>query len=478
MKHQPQLSGIATALAKQGRHGDDTLIHVSRKELAALERMGDGLGVHLTKNPQTGLPEAFNWMGTLGGIAGGIIGGVLTAGNPMGVAAGAALGSGAGTAAGGGSTKQALTAGVISGITGFATAGVGNALADVGTQATTEALANSGTQALGQTGGQTLGQTGGQTLAEGSSQGVGTVVGDTFVQNGTQALTQTPLQQFTQTGTQAIAEGSTPAAGTMVGDKFVQYPSSMSYGDKLSAGWDKITSSPKAFGDFASANMKGIATTGIGALGVGALNPTESTIDTGATTSDNGSRYKGEMYQDPATGQWRSRAVRTAAEGGPMFSDYDAADAEADGGYSPGGVASLNTGGDAKAAPASFDLQGDLPEYMVEGARLGPSRFRREDYAMGGGIGNLGSFSDGGRLLKGPGDGISDNIPATIENKRPARLADGEFVIPARAVSELGNGSTEAGSKQLYKMLDRIAAKRKNGKGLAYQANPQKLMPA
>lgn len=77
-----------------------------------------------------------------------------------------------------------------------------------------------------------------------------------------------------------------------------------------------------------------------------------------------------------------------------------------------------------------------------------------------GGMGNLGGYSDGGRLLRGPGDGVSDSIPATIGKRQPARLADGEFVVPARIVSELGNGSTEAGAKQLYAMLARIQAGR------------------
>ena len=54
--------------------------------------------------------------------------------------------------------------------------------------------------------------------------------------------------------------------------------------------------------------------------------------------------------------------------------------------------------------------------------------------------GGLGGYSDGGRMLKGPGDGMSDSIPATIGEKRPARLADGEFVVPADVVSHLGNG--------------------------------------
>lgn len=96
---------------------------------------------------------------------------------------------------------------------------------------------------------------------------------------------------------------------------------------------------------------------------------------------------------------------------------------------------------------------------------------------------NLGSYSAGGRgrLLRGPGDGVSDSIPAVIGNKQPARLADGEFVIPARIVSELGNGSTEAGAKQLYAMMDRIQKARSKTTGkkqVAKNTKAHKLMPA
>ena len=94
---------------------------------------------------------------------------------------------------------------------------------------------------------------------------------------------------------------------------------------------------------------------------------------------------------------------------------------------------------------------------------------------------NLGGYSDGGRLLRGPGDGVSDSIPATIGDKQPARLADGEFVVPARIVSELGNGSTEAGARKLYAMMDRVQAARKNsiGKGkVAKNSRADKYLPA
>lgn len=100
-------------------------------------------------------------------------------------------------------------------------------------------------------------------------------------------------------------------------------------------------------------------------------------------------------------------------------------------------------------------------------------------YAKGGS--HLGDYSDGGRLLRGPGDGVSDSIPAMIGKKQPARLADGEFVVPARIVSELGNGSTEAGARKLYAMMDRVQKARGKtvGKGkVAKNSRSEKYLPA
>lgn len=119
-----------------------------------------------------------------------------------------------------------------------------------------------------------------------------------------------------------------------------------------------------------------------------------------------------------------------------------------------------------------YDVTGK--ELAADGGMMG--------YAMGGGLGSLGSYSDGGRLLKGPGDGVSDSIPATIGEKRqPARLADGEFVIPARIVSELGNGSTDAGAKKLYAMIDRVQKARGKTTGknkVAANSRADKYLPA
>jgi hypothetical protein len=98
-----------------------------------------------------------------------------------------------------------------------------------------------------------------------------------------------------------------------------------------------------------------------------------------------------------------------------------------------------------------------------------------------GGISSLGTYSDGGQLLRGPGDGVSDDIPAQIGARQPARLADGEFVVPARVVSELGNGSTDAGAKRLYAMMDRVQNNRRKsvGKGkVAVDSKAYKHLPA
>jgi hypothetical protein len=104
-----------------------------------------------------------------------------------------------------------------------------------------------------------------------------------------------------------------------------------------------------------------------------------------------------------------------------------------------------------------------------------------EEAATGGlmaGHSSLGGYSDGGRLLKGPGDGMSDSIPAQIGHKQPARLADGEFVVPADVVSHLGNGSTDAGAKKLYGMMDKIRSARTGKKKQAPEVKTEKYLPA
>ena len=92
-------------------------------------------------------------------------------------------------------------------------------------------------------------------------------------------------------------------------------------------------------------------------------------------------------------------------------------------------------------------------------------KFKKEQMAKGG-------------YLDGQGDGMSDSIPATIGGKQPARLADGEFVIPADVVSHLGNGSSKAGSKRLYAMLDKVRQARTGNKKQGKEIKAEKYLPA
>jgi hypothetical protein len=104
-------------------------------------------------------------------------------------------------------------------------------------------------------------------------------------------------------------------------------------------------------------------------------------------------------------------------------------------------------------------------------------RLKEGKSMAGGGISSLGGYSDGGRMLKGPGDGMSDSIPGVIAGKQPARLADGEFVVPADVVSHLGNGSTDAGAKQLYAMMDKVRKARTGKKKQAPAVKANRYMP-
>lgn len=118
---------------------------------------------------------------------------------------------------------------------------------------------------------------------------------------------------------------------------------------------------------------------------------------------------------------------------------------------------------------------------IAPSADAGVDAYTGEARFADGGMSHLGGYSDGGRLLEGPGDGVSDSIPASIGGRQPARLADGEFVVPARIVSEIGNGSTKAGARKLYAMMDRVQKARRKTVGknqVARNTKADKLLPA
>ena len=118
------------------------------------------------------------------------------------------------------------------------------------------------------------------------------------------------------------------------------------------------------------------------------------------------------------------------------------------------------------ASPVAGATGGSVSDILVgyDGGQVG--------YNQGGDV-----YMAAGRYLNGDGDGMSDSIPATINNKQPARLADGEFVVPADVVSDLGNGSSNAGAKKLYDMMKRIRQARHGTKKQPPKVKADKAMP-
>lgn len=202
----------------------------------------------------------------------------------------------------------------------------------------------------------------------------------------------------------------------------------------------------------------------------------------GATTMGFDNPFYSNLASTAPTAQTAGQ-VATQTAGSPMFPRI-AEMAKSDYFYPGLGVFASFVGDRPRSnIPGAEDYSGALSRFNYD-----PDRYRPFRAASGGlmdtaparrmAAGGLGSYSDGGQMLKGPGDGMSDDIPASIGDTQPARLADGEFVIPADVVSGLGNGSTEAGARELYAMMDRVREARTGRERQAPEIDPTEMMPA
>lgn len=246
--------------------------------------------------------------------------------------------------------------------------------------------------------------------------------------------------------------------------------------DKLSAqgeGINKLFTEPGAIGKFAGNNKLALAGLGIG--GIGMMTSDQQRLKPATAHGDYYS-YPGFTQGYDPTGGASGQQYFNYDYGTPTVTHY------ADGGSVGSEVnnvmypqSQLPTGavgqyGNRSAVP--------VPREVVGAQDVVVNPFTGAEGMAAGGIATLGGYSDGGRLTQGPGDGVSDSIPASIGGKQPARLADGEFVIPARIVSEIGNGSTKAGAKKLYAMMDRIQKARRKTKDIAANTRADRFMPA
>ena len=538
---------IAKGLASLGRNGDSMLMHVSPAEVAGIKAIGDMTGRKLTTNPDTGMPEAFDFgdffsslLPTLVGVAlapetfGGSLG--ITAGSTAAKVAPIVGGMATGAAVAGAKGEDVLTGGLMGGLGGYGGGNLGSSLGKLGA------------------GG---GYAAGQTIPTG--QAITTAAGK-------EALNVAPNAFFgtAETMPKALTNIASTAPSAMA-------PTTAAQGlSNLTSGIGKLTDQGgyQAFKDVGgSASQIGLP---VGMAALSAMQP--EPID--LTSEEEKRKAEENKYRDPITGKLNlaqaSPGLRLMATGGTVNSnqstvatgglqdlyganDNTAATTLSQDGY---GIGRLNTlaseGSRAKAAdtfyaeggPIAFADGGTTPapgsdmpvipesqlRYMrgptrsYSGARMGPSYSSgtggnlMSDYLstwqrsfpgfaapalnnprsyFGGPGSRVGgvrfleggpiAFSHGGIFeleaakggyLNGAGDGMSDSIPGTIEGKQPARLADGEFVIPADVVSHLGNGSSKAGAKQLYAMMHKVRKARTGNPKQGKEINPNQYMPA
>lgn len=364
------LHDAAQHLAAQGRGPDNTLVHMSKDEVAGLQAIAMMKGGSLTVNPETGMAEA----GFLDDIMPTLVG----------------------------------AAGMYFGIDPMTTAAI--------------------------MGGGTAMQTG--DLGKGLMAGLGAYGGGNMMQS-------------------ALGSGTASLAGTM------------SEGAQLAAGAGDATAGMNAVTNadkLAAFNPSVAGLGGAKTIGMAAAPAIMGMLQPQAGSSAPGTPQMIRPYTFAANKQTPENMVGAAYQPGQDTSEREW--------FQPSYTA-------LQPYRAAQGGLADLTK-IVTGEDVMPAERREEKMAAGGGISTLGGYAAGGnpRLLKGPGDGMSDNIPAVIGTKQPARLADGEFVVPADVVSHLGNGSTDAGAKQLYKMMDRIRQKRTGKKKQAPRVNPARAMPA
>ena len=405
------MKNVANGLARYGRNGDNNLVHVSDKELAGIEQL---TGRRFTTNPNTGLPEAFNFASLLP-IAAGVAGTAL--GGPLGGAAAAGLTGAALGAAQGDSTERALTKGLIAGATTYAGgqlfSGVGEAAGQTATAAT-QGAAQGGAETAAQaasalnpmasnaayTGAESVGQAAGYQGALGPATGI---------------------------------EGKLAAAGE----------SGLQFGDRLS----NIASDPG---------------TAISQIGSNIMaKPIPAAIAAGgayATATDAFAPVKmpGETPYDPS--KYPERFPSQPRKWNAPSSDYRPGTSPEYRYFAKGGLADLRQGDQETTAnlmnEAKAALLGEHPKPQEAIARFRSAM--GDDAFMA-----LKDRITGGRI-RGAGGGLDDLVPGSIEGRQKVRLADGEFILPSDVVSAIGDGSTDAGARRLHEMMDGIR-KQKTG---------------
>ena len=81
-------------------------------------------------------------------------------------------------------------------------------------------------------------------------------------------------------------------------------------------------------------------------------------------------------------------------------------------------------------------------------------------------------------MIRGNGSGMDDKVPGMIGDQQPVAVSPGEFIVPADVVSGLGDGSSDAGAKELDQMMERVRMARGGTTKQAPSIDANRVMPA
>ena len=429
-------------LAALGRNGDDTLLHVNKKELDGLQQL---LGP-VTVNPDTGLPEAFNWTDILTsvgvGVLGAMTGGAAAAALPIGALGGAAVGAGTGALVGGGiSAAQgrgfgpgALGGAISGGLGGFggtgmpggaapasaapasaATASAAPASAATASAAPASAAAapstwDTFTSGFGKQGSALLTKEGAESLIK--PVGMGALLGTTG---------ENIVEQADTTATQLRQE---KLAKQRAAEEEAQYFSDLGF--PLNSLSEIDPNDPAAqrnyYMDIITPPQSKAAGGPITARREIASVPIQTTFPVKYVSEFNNTDLQQALPK--AIDEFQAGAL-------PAMQELSA-------GFASGGYANVQP-----IDPQNFHPQSQIPKAQPYAAAAPIRHEVVQGYEKGG-------------FLDGPGDGMSDDIPANIDGKEEVRLADGEFVIPPEIVRMIGNGDPEEGARLLDQLLPMV----------------------
>jgi hypothetical protein len=500
-------AGMASLTQSRGRGDDSILVHMTPGEVHGLQSLAMAHGGSLTINPETGLYEA----GFLKKLLPTLLGAGLSFIPGVGPLAAAGI-VGAGQAARTGD----LGKGLLAGIGAYGGAGLGSALSGVGTAAAGAATSEAIPAALTK-----------EAVSAGAKQAVAQGVTGAGLSSGLNALRAAPLASLKALGSQLGATGVASLGGTAASLATPEYkpPEEEDPTFYISGGYTPeegfrpgyYTNEYPGFPKMASGGSTSRESNSAAAYKAAAvadtkpkkLNPLQQMLQQikekdaakqvrytpGGYSTERGFA-PGEFVKGPPEARFpvtppiktpTTPSGSTAGLGSYSASNepYSGSGADQFAAYMQNLNKSFIPSPAPKPAPAQVAVPSappmasaySMPAPYEDGdpfAAYGDTTtYEYSPYARGGGVSQN---PVAGKLVTGHGDGMSDSIRANIDGHQEARLADGEFVVPADVVSHLGNGSTDAGSKKLYDMMDRVRKARTGRTRQAPQISPDKFM--